>query len=264
MRLCCQDHLMPGASYEERFTKLREVGFTAAEVDGVRLWTKFDEIKEASRSAELPVVSVCLGFDGCLLDANPAERQKAADDLKTLLAMCHDLGGAHVVVPPIFGEPRVPDLMPFMDPIEIEDALIVPILRDIVDERPTDSSCILLEPLNRYEQHYMRTLADGVRVARLTDRPRVRILADVFHMNIEERDPYVALRDCISYVRHVHLADNTRLEPGTGIIDFGKYGEVLREVGYTGACSLECDLSGEGYGALKKSAQFLSKVLLGD
>jgi sugar phosphate isomerase/epimerase len=252
---------MPGASYEERFMKLREVGFTAIEVDGWSLWTHFDEIKEASRSAELPVVSVCLGFEGCLLDPAHAERQKAADDLKKLLAMCHDLGGAHVVVPPIFGGSRVPDLKPFMDPIEIEDALIVPILREIVDERPTDTSCILLEPLNRYEQHYLRTLADGVRVVRLTDRSRVKIIADVFHMNIEERDPYAALRESISYVRHIHFADSTRLEPGTGMIDFARYGEVLRSVNYTGACSLECDLSGEAYGALKKSAQFLSKVL---
>jgi sugar phosphate isomerase/epimerase len=255
---------MPGASYEERFTKLREVGFTATEVEGQHLWTHFEEIKEASRSAELPVASVCLGFEGCLLDTDPAEREKAADDLKKLLAMCHELGGAHVVVPPIFGAPRVPDLRPFMDPIEIEDALLAPILREIVDARPTDTSCILLEPLNRYEQHYLRTLADGVRVARLTDRPRVRIIADVFHMSIEERDPYAALRDNIGYVLHVHLADSTRLEPGTGIIDFAKYGEVLRSASYTGACSLECDLSGEAYGALKNSAQFLSKVLLGN
>ena len=52
-----------------------------------------------------------------------------------------------------------------MTQVELEDALIVPILRGIVDDRPSDTSCILLEPLNRYEQHYLRTLADGVRVA---------------------------------------------------------------------------------------------------
>lgn len=96
MRLCCQDHLMPGASFEERFTRLREVGFTAVEVDGAHLWTELDEITEASRSAELPVAAVCRGFDGCLLDTNPAERQKVADGLKKLLAMCQDLGGAQV------------------------------------------------------------------------------------------------------------------------------------------------------------------------
>jgi len=263
MKLCCQDQLMPGATFKERFQKIREVGFTATEVGGRHLWTHFEEIKEASRAADLPVSAICLGFDGCLLDTNPVERQKAADGLKKLLAMCHDLGGTHIVVPPIFGGPRVPDLKPWKSALQIEDELIVPILREIVDERPNDKSAILLEPLNRYEQHYLRTLADGVRVAKLTDRPRVQIMADVFHMNIEERDPYIALRDNISHVLHVHLADNTRLEPGTGIIDFARYGEVLRGVKYTGSCSLECGLSGEGYAALKKSAQFLSKALLG-
>ena len=98
---------MPGPSFAERFAKLREVGFTAVEVEGRHLWTAFDEIKEASRSADLPVAAVCLGFEGCLLDADWVERQKAIDDLKQLLAMCHDLGGAHVVVPPIFRASRV-------------------------------------------------------------------------------------------------------------------------------------------------------------
>jgi sugar phosphate isomerase/epimerase len=264
LKLCCQEHLMPGASFEERFTKLREVGFTATEVEGRQLWTHFEEIKEASRVAELPVAAICSGFRGCLLDADTAERQRAANDLKKLLAMCHAFGRAHIVVPPIFGEPRLPDLRPFMDPVELEDAVLVPTLREIVDECPTDTSCILLEPLNRYEQHYLRTLADGVRVATLTNRDRVRIVADVFHMNIEERDPYAALRENIGYVLHVHLADSTRLEPGTGTIDFERYGEVLRSAGFAGACSLECDLSGEAYTALKNSAQFLSKALLGN
>ncbi len=253
---------MPGASYSERFARQREIGFAATEVDGDRLWTEFDQIRDASRSADLPVAAVCLGFDGCLLDADPFERQKAVDGLKSLLAMCHELGGAHVIVPPIFGEPRLPSLEPFMGTTDVEDAVIAPLLREIVDDRPSDTSCIVLEPLNRYEQHYLRTLADALRVVQLTDRPRVRILADVFHMNIEERDPYAALRASMDFVLHVHLADNTRLEPGTGIIDFATYGEILRSAGYSGACSLECDLSGEGYETLKNCVGFLTHVLL--
>jgi sugar phosphate isomerase/epimerase len=253
---------MPGASYAERFARLREIGFTAAEIDGSHLWNDFDEVREASRSADLPVAAVSLGYDGCLLDADPRERQKAVEGLKGLFTMCEELGGAHVVVPPIFGDPRLPDLTPFMGTIAVEDAVLVPLLREIVDERPNDTSCILLEPLNRYEQHYLRTLADAVRVVHLTDRPRVRVLADVFHMNIEERDPYAALRDNVEHVLHVHLADNTRLEPGTGIVDFGTYGEILRAANFDGACSLECDLSGDAYDSLTRCVQFLSRALL--
>lgn len=263
MKLCCQDHLMPGASYKERFQKLREVGFSATEVSGKAMWTHFDEIKEASRAAELPVAAMCVGFEGCLLDAKPEERAKAADGLKKLLAMGNELGGTHVVVPPIFGPPRVPDLQPWMSAVEVEEKLIVPILREIVDTCPKDKSCILLEPLNRYEQHYLRTLADGARVCKKVDRKRVKIMADVFHMNIEERDPFGALKKNMDYVLHVHLADNTRLEPGSGITNFARYGEVLRGVKYKGAASLECRLSGEGHATLKKCAQFLTRALLG-
>jgi sugar phosphate isomerase/epimerase len=38
---------------------------------------------------------------------------------------------------------------------------------------------------------------------------------------------------------HIHVADNTRLAPGRGLIDFAKIIAVLRQIGYTGYLSAE-------------------------
>ena len=52
------------------------------------------------------------------------------------------------------------------------------------------------------------------------------------------------LRDSIrrsgEWVRHIHLADNNRLLPGQGHIDFAAGLHALREIGYSGWYSFEC------------------------
>jgi sugar phosphate isomerase/epimerase len=104
---------------------------------------------------------------------------------------------------------------------------------------------VLFEPLNRYEDHMVNTLAQGAELCRATGLPSVRLMADLFHMNIEEADLAASLREAGDMVAHVHLADNSRLEPGTGHTDFGAAFRALSEIGFDGFGAIECRLSGE-------------------
>jgi sugar phosphate isomerase/epimerase len=73
-------------------------------------------------------------------------------------------------------------------------------------------------------------------------------------MHIEETDTPAALRAAGGrHVRHVHLADNTRLEPGTGDIDFVAGFHALRDIGFTGYMAFECGISG-GDAAAREAA----------
>ena len=74
----------------------------------------------------------------------------------------------------------------------------------------------MLEPLNRYEQHYLRKQEDGVRIIRAAGVEGIGLLSDLFHMHIEETSTPRAIREVGPYISHLHLADNTRMEPGTG------------------------------------------------
>ncbi len=68
----------------------------------------------------------------------------------------------------------------------------------------------------------------------------VKVLADIFHMNIENGDMYevaAAARDCLGYV---HIADSNRWSPGFGHFDFESFFKVLYNIGYTGWVSAEC------------------------
>lgn len=76
-------------------------------------------------------------------------------------------------------------------------------------------------------------------------------------MNIEETNPAASLRDNAKWLTHVHLADNTRKQPGSGITDFSAAFRALKEAGYRGAVALECGITGTPDDVLPKCVHFL-------
>ena len=119
---------------------------------------------------------------------------------------------------------------------------------------------LLFEPLNRYEDHMVNTVAQAVElVARLL--PGVRILADTYHMNIEEDDPCAALRAAGDLLGAVHLSDSNRHQPGTGHVPFEAIIATLREIGFDGVLSVECRLRGEPEQAVRECGEFLRGIL---
>ncbi|MEO9238131.1 MAG: sugar phosphate isomerase/epimerase family protein, partial [Jatrophihabitantaceae bacterium] len=99
---------------------------------------------------------------------------------------------------------------------------------------------VLLEPLNRYEDYLVNTLADGASLINEIGLPTVRLMADTFHMNIEEADPGASPREHADLLGHVQVADSNRLEPGAGHYDWDGTIAALDEIGYDGWLVLEC------------------------
>jgi sugar phosphate isomerase/epimerase len=98
---------------------------------------------------------------------------------------------------------------------------------------------LLYEPLNRYETNLINRLGDGVQLLRGLGTSNVRLLADLYHMNIEETNLADAIRTADGFVGHVHFADSNRRAAGMGHTDFTPVVAALREIGYTGYLSAE-------------------------
>jgi sugar phosphate isomerase/epimerase len=98
---------------------------------------------------------------------------------------------------------------------------------------------LLYEPLNRYETNLFNRLGETGVWLRANTIANVRILADLFHMNIEEADSAAALRDAGSLVGHVHFADSNRRAIGMGQTRVAPIIDALRTIGYTGYLSAE-------------------------
>ena len=118
-------------------------------------------------------------------------------------------------------------------------ALLADAVRDLGEHARRHGVPLLLEPLNRYETNLVNDVAGGVKLIQQAGCDNVRLLADLFHMNIEEADLPRAIRAGGHHVGHVHLADSNRRPAGLGHTDFGPMAEALRQIGYAGYVSAE-------------------------
>ena len=93
---------------------------------------------------------------------------------------------------------------------------------------------LIYEPLNRYETRQCCTVADGVDLLESLSTDNVRLLCDLFHMNIEETDVAAALRLGGRWVGHIHFVDSNRRPVGLGHLSFGPIIDALKSIGYSG------------------------------
>lgn len=98
---------------------------------------------------------------------------------------------------------------------------------------------LLYEPLNRYETNLFTRVADAVAFLRPLRTQNVKLLCDLFHMNIEEASIADALRAGGAYVGHVHFADSNRQAIGFGHTEMASIKAALRDIKYDGYLSAE-------------------------
>ena len=99
------------------------------------------------------------------------------------------------------------------------------------------SGRVFYEPLNRYETDQCNTLESGCRM--IEGLGGTTLLADWFHMNIEEADMARSLREAGDRVGHVHFADTNRSAVGMGHLEVSPLIQALRDINYTGYLSAE-------------------------
>ncbi len=97
----------------------------------------------------------------------------------------------------------------------------------------------IYEPLNRYETNLINRLTDGADFIEANSLENIVLLADLFHMNIEEADLAASIRAAGKHVGHVHYADSNRRAMGLGHTDPKPIVAALREINYTGHLSAE-------------------------
>lgn len=120
---------------------------------------------------------------------------------------------------------------------------------------------LLYEPLNRYETNLVNTQADGERLICEVAPTTVKLLCDLYHMNIEEVNLADALRAAGPHVGHVHFADSNRRAAGMGHTDFGPIFDALRDIGYNGYLSAEVLPLPDSHAAAKQTIESFKKYV---
>jgi sugar phosphate isomerase/epimerase len=261
LKFAVQENLIPGEDLVRKWDLLRATGYDGIELRGGAGMRDRLPALSAARAAGVVMSSICVISDRFIGDFDAGRRAEALAAMMELCDVAAEVGASGVVTPAAYGmhSNRLP---PFTAPRTPEEdrAVLTDMLGRLGDHAAARGVLVLFEPLNRYEDHMVNTLAQGAELCRAVGLPSVRLMADLFHMNIEEPDPAASLREAADMVAHVHLADSTRLEPGTGHTDFAAAFAALREIGFDGYGAIECRLSREPEAALRAAHAVLRRA----
>lgn len=168
-----------------------------------------------------------------LLSADGSQRAASVEYVKDVVKMVSELNGVMVsVVPGTVGK-IVPDGRP-----EEEWEWAVSAMKEIYDFAESVEIAIGIEPINRFETYFINRCDQALALAKDVG-PNCGVCLDVFHMNIEEDNMFEAIRRAGSRLKGFHVADNNRMAPGMGTLDWPKIINTLKEIGYDEAVSVE-------------------------
>lgn len=259
MKIGTQNQAFFPAEILEKFKYIKAMGFDGFEIDGKLLVENVQAVKAAIAQTGLPVTTACGGYDGWIGDFIEERRMNGLQQITRILEALAEVGGKGIVVPAAWGmfTYRLPPMnsprSQAGDRKAVSDSL-----RYLDEVAARTGTVVYLEPLNRYQDHMINTLADARSYIEENQLKHTQIIGDFYHMNIEEDDISEAFHKNRDLLGHVHIADNHRYQPGSGSIDFKKYFEQLRADGYDGYIVYEGRIRAEDpAAAYQQSLQFL-------
>ncbi|SEH66339.1 MULTISPECIES: sugar phosphate isomerase/epimerase family protein [unclassified Leifsonia] len=259
-----QEQHLPGDSLEQKFEIAQAWGF-----DGIELRSRGDlhfasRLPELRRAAASGVVmpTTCVEMSHFIGAFDSDLREDAIVQLSSQLTVMAEIGGVGVMTPGSYGmfSRRLPPFEPPRSPEE-DRSILLDALGRLGEHAEKEGVELFLEPLNRYEDYLVNTLAQAADLIREVGSPAVRIVADTYHMNIEEADPAAALLAVAPYIGHLQASDSNRLEPGAGHIDWALFGATVNAIGYDRSIAIESRLSGDAADVLPLVAPMLRRYL---
>jgi D-psicose/D-tagatose/L-ribulose 3-epimerase len=195
-------------------------------------------VKQKVKEAGIEVVTtIGLPADCNLIDPKPAVRRHGIDTLKKLVDINTEIG-AKILGGVIYaswgylsGKPRTDE----------EWGWSVESMKEVAQYARKKSDMVLaVEPVNRFESHFLNIAEDAVRYCREVGTGNMKVHLDSFHMIREELSFTEAVRTCgKDYLGYVHVCENNRGIPGTGQVPWKEFFTALRKTGYKGPLVIE-------------------------
>lgn len=226
---------MRAETIETTIRRASSLGYTKLEIAGSPEHYDTKEVRKLLKEHGLTCWgSVTLMLeDRNLLAKDEAQRAKSVQYVKDVAQMVKELDGHMIsVVPGTVGK-IVPDGRP-----EEEWQWAVDSLKEVYEYTEESGIIIGIEPINRFETYFINRGDQALALAQAVG-PNCGICLDTFHMNIEEDDLYEAIRRAKGKLVGFHVADNNRMAPGMGNLDWNKIINTLQEVGYNEVLSVE-------------------------
>lgn len=241
MRSACIEPMYSEIPFLDRFQAAKDDGFEYVEFWS---WTDkdLDAVKAAAEKAGIGISGFNGDADYSLVD--PTHKQKYLDFLHQSVAAAQKIGAKSVTIHSnALGEGGVvvnhyDDLSDTVKLCSMYDMLLE--CAKIAEE---SGICMNLEPLNITTDHVGNFLAHtqmAAEMTRLIGSPMLKVLYDVYHMQLNEGSLCDTIKAYADQLGHIHVADAPgRHEPGTGEINYHNVFQCLEDVGYTGRIGFE-------------------------
>jgi sugar phosphate isomerase/epimerase len=239
MRYAVSNWIYGEEALAETCERLARLGFDGIELRGEPDLYEPGAVRALLTRHGLTVPSICGMYPGPdgprdLSHPDPAVRAAAVRYVARCAGLAGELGaGVVIVTPNPVGKTR--PLAALAD----EWRWAVDAVREAATAAEDAGVRLAIEPINRYETYLITSMERALAFVRAVDHPRVGVMLDTFHANIEDPDVVDAARAAGLRLLHVHVADSNRQGVGRGHIDFRRLLRALVEIGYDGALVLE-------------------------
>ena len=243
---------------EKSLQTASQIGF-----DGVELFTQGASVESEKPLDELlSQYNLTLGAVGTgagkvihglsLTDKDANVRSDAKFFIKEMISF-----GANFNAPTILGSMQGS----FCEQVDRKTALshLREALEELGDHAISHGTFFIYEPLNRYETNLFNLFEEACRFCKNLNTNGVKVLADLFHMNIEEDDIAATIKPNADMLGHVHFADSNRKPVGYGHTEMKPICDCLKEIDYSGYVSAEAFAFPDPETAAKQTLQSFRK-----
>jgi len=220
--------------------KAKEMGFAALDMAIARPFEFPTETVKAKLQEVgiTPITTTTLDENTNLISPDPEIRQKGIESLKKLVDINVEIGSKIIggVNYAAWGyltrKPRTED----------EWSWSVTAMREVAEYAWSKDQGLIIavECINRFETHFLNIAEDAVRYCQDVGLPNMKVHLDCFHMIREELSFKEAVHACgKQYLGYVHVCENNRGIPGTGLVPWKEFFTALKEIGYDGYLVVE-------------------------
>ena len=220
---------------ETTLARISKLGYESIEISGEP--TQYET--KATRKALKDYKIRCWGSvtltlaDRNLAAKNTKQRAATVDYMKSVITMVSELEGEIITLVPATVGKIVPDSSP-----EQEWQWLIEGVKECYEHGKKKGVRIAIEPLNRFETYILNRADQALALAEAVG-PDCGVCLDAFHLNIEDADMYQSIRKAGKRLYDFHVADNNRMAPGQGALDWKKIVKTLKDTGYDGALTVE-------------------------
>ena len=220
---------------ERAFRRLSEFGYHSMEFSSEPYTMDREKCKCLMDKYGIACASLCGAF-GPGRDLTAENADSAVQYLKDSVDLAVELGASVLITVPSPPGRAVPPAGFSYDRLWGNAVKNIRAAADYAGDRGV---FLAIEPLNRYESYLVNTVFQALCMAEEIAHPAVGIMADTFHMNIEESNIASAIIQAGGHLKHVHVADSNRGPAGAGHIDFSAVLHALKDIHYSGEIVME-------------------------